>query len=91
MGGSKSKGQKGSCNFVSNSLTNIDERIQNFWKLDSYGILPKMSPELVPPNEKRTLEILQKTTIIRDNHIETGLLWKKDEPALLYNRILPLN
>ena len=91
MGGSKSEGQKGSCNFVSNSLTNIDERIQNFWKLDSYGTLPKMSPELLPPNEKRTLEILQKTTIIRDNHIETGLLWKKDEPVLPYNRILALN
>ena len=91
IGGSKSEGQKGSCNFVSNSLTNIDERIQNFGKLHSYGALPKMSPELLPPNEKRTLEILQKTTIIRDNHIETGLLWKKDEPVLPYNRILALN
>ena len=35
MGGSKSKDQKGSCNFISNSLNNIDERTQNFWKLDS--------------------------------------------------------
>ena len=33
-----------------------------------------MSPELVPPNEKRLLEILQKTAIIKDNHRETGLL-----------------
>ena len=91
MRSSKSEEQKGSCYFISNSLTNIDERIQNFWKLDSYGTLPKMSPELLPPNEKRTLEILQKTTIIRDNHIETGLLWKKDEPVLPYNRILAIN
>ena len=91
MRSSKSEEQKGSCYFISNSLINIDERIQNFWKLDSYGTLPKMSPELLPPNEKRTLEILQKTTIIRDNHIETGLLWKKDEPVLPYNRILAIN
>ena len=33
-----------------------------------------MSPELLPANEKRTLEIPQKK-IIKDNHIETGLLW----------------
>ena len=51
MGGSKSKGQKGSCNFRSNNLTNIDKKIQNFWELESYGTLPKMSPELLPPNE----------------------------------------
>ena len=50
-----------------------------------------MSPESLPPNEKRTLEILQKTTIIRDNYSETGLLWKKDEPVLPYNQILALN
>ena len=91
IGGSKSEGQKGSCNFISNTLTKIDEKIQNFWKLNSYGTLPKMSPELLPPNEKRTLEILQKTTIIRDNHIETGLLWKKNEAVLPYNQILALN
>ena len=33
-----------------------------------------MSPELLPPNEKRSLEILQKPTISKDNHRETGLL-----------------
>ena len=74
MRSSKSEEQKGSCYFISNSLTNIDERIQSFWKLDSYGTLPKMPPELLPPNKKRSLEIPQKTTVIKDNHSETGLL-----------------
>lgn len=50
-----------------------------------------MSPELVPPNEKRLLEILQKTAIIKDNHRETGLLRKKEEPVLSYNRRIALN
>ena len=50
-----------------------------------------MSPELVPPNGKRLLEILQKTTIIKDNHRETGLLRKKEEPVLSYNRRIALN
>ena len=60
MGGNKSVREKGSCNVISNSLTNIDEKIRNFWKLDSYRTLPKMSPELLPPKEKRSLEIQPK-------------------------------
>ena len=90
MEGSKSEGQKSLCNYISNSLTNIDEKIQNFWKLESYGTLPKMSPELLPPNEKRSLVILQETTVIKDNCIKTGLPWKKEEPALPHNRSLAL-
>ena len=88
MGSSKSEGEKGSCNFISNSLTNIDKRIQNFWKLDSYGALLKMSPELLPPKGKRSMFFfLQKG----DNLTATGLLWRKDEPVLAYNQILTLN
>ena len=78
MGGSKSEGEKVSCNVISNSLTNIDEKIQNFWKLDSYETLPKILPELLPPNEKRSLEIQQEIKIIKNNLIETGLLSKKE-------------
>ena len=91
MGGNKSVKQNGSCNFISNSLTNIDEKIQTFWKLESYGTLPKMSPELLPPKEKRSLEIQQKTKIIKNNRIETGLLWKREEPVLTHNGTLALN
>ena len=55
MGCSKSEGEEGSCNFISKSLTNNDEKIQNFWKLDFYEKLPKMSLELLPPKEKRSM------------------------------------
>ena len=72
VGGNKSAREKGSCNAISNSLTNIDKKIQNFWKLDSYGTLPEMSPELLLPKEKRSLEIQQKTKIIKNNRIKTG-------------------
>ena len=64
MGSSKSEGEKGSCNFISNSLTNIDKRIQNFWKLDSHGALLKMSPELLPPKGKRSMFFFFKKEII---------------------------
>ena len=67
MEGSKSKGESSSCNYISNSLTNSDEKT-----LEPYGTLPNMSLELIPPNEKRSLEILQKTKISKNNYIETG-------------------
>ena len=53
--------------------------------------LPKMTPELLPPKEKRSLEIQQKTKIIKNNRIETGLLWKREEPDLTHNGTLALN
>ena len=48
MGGSKCKGENSLCNYMSNSLTNTHKNI-----LEPYGSLPNMSPELIPPNEKR--------------------------------------
>ena len=51
MGGSKGEGENSSCNYISNILTNIDEKTQNFWKLEPFGTLPNMSPGLIPPNE----------------------------------------
>ena len=44
MGGSKREGEKSVCNCISNSLTNIDEKVQNFWKLKFYGTLKKKDP-----------------------------------------------
>ena len=53
--------------------------------------LPKMAPELLPPKEKRSLEIHQKTKIIKNNLIESGLLWKREQPVLTHNGTLVLN
>ena len=86
MEGSKSKEESSSCNYISNSLTNSDEKI-----LEPCGTLPNMSLELIPPYEKRSLEILQKTKISKNNYIETGWQWKKEEPALPHNETPALN
>ena len=53
MGSSKSKREENLCSYISYSLTNINTTIQNFWKLESYGTLPNMLPELLLTNEKR--------------------------------------
>ena len=49
MGGSKGEGESSSCNYIFSSLTKSDEKT-----LEPYGTLPNMSPELIPPNEKRS-------------------------------------
>ena len=85
MGGSKGKGENSSCNYVFTSLTNSDEKT-----LEPYGTLPNMSPELIPPNEKRSLEILQKTKINKHG-IEILLQWKREEPAFPHNETPALN
>ena len=86
MGGSKGKGENSSCNYVFTSLTNSDEKT-----LEPYGTLTNMSPELIPPNEKGSLKILQKTKINKHNRIETTLQWKREEPTLTHNETPALN
>ena len=49
------------------------------------------SSELIPPNEKRSLEILQKTKVNKHNRIETALQWKREELALPHNEIPALS
>ena len=49
-----------------------------------------MSPELISPNEKRSLEILQKTKINKHG-IEILLQWKREEPAFPHNETPALN
>ena len=77
VGGSKGDGENSSCNYIFSSLTDSDKKT-----LEPYKTLPNMSPELIAPNEKRLLEILQKTKINKHNRIETALQWKREEPAL---------
>ena len=45
----------------------------------------------MPPDEKRSLNILEETTVIKDNRVETDLLWKSDVPHLPVNRKIAVN
>ena len=46
---------------------------------------------MLPPDEKRSRNILKETTVIKDNDVETGLLWKSDVSHLLANRKMAIN
>ena len=59
--------------------------------MESCGTLPKLSSELLPPDEKRFLDILEETTVIKDNRDETSLSWKSNVPHLPANRKMTIN
>ena len=86
MGGKRELGNISQCNYLSED--NISEILEKFWQIDTCGTLPKFNPDILPPEQKTALHILQSTTVIKDNISEVGLLWKKDNIILPYNRAL---
>ena len=86
MGEGKRDKREGSCNFLcGNSVSTIEQ------KTISYRILPQPSSEFLPPGEKVSLNIIEETTVIKDNRAETSLLWKVDAPHLTANRKISIN
>ena len=87
MGGSKRNKREDSCNFLcGNCSSAIDQNVQNFWSLELYETLPKLPTELLPPDEKKSLSILEETTVIKENRFDKGLLWESAAPHLPANR-----
>ena len=66
----------------------LNQNVKQFWQIDSYGTVPKS--QLISPNEKRSLELLKKTTKFVNGHFQVGLLWKNDFPILQNNRKLAI-
>ena len=86
MGGKRQLVSRSQCNCLSED--NISENLETFWQIDTYGTLLKFNPDILPPERKRALHILESATIIKDNKFEVELLWKKDNIILPYNREL---
>ena len=53
--------------------------------MHTYNTLPKLNSDILPPEQKGALHILESTTVIKDNKFEVGLLWKKENTILPYN------
>ena len=71
--------------------TSTDNLIQKFWDVKSYGIKPKDNINIMIVNNKRAMEILQKTTTKYENHYAVGLLSNEDNVALPNNKPLALS
>ena len=84
MGG-KDQSKNSSSNFINTSFD-----LEEFWNLENYGALPKTCPNLLTKDEKRAVNILQSTCEFTKGKYQVGLLWKKDNLVVPYNRNLAI-
>ena len=89
MGG-KSIINKSLINFVNSDLDILSQKVEQFWSVESYGTT-KEDVSLLPKDEQRALNILESTTVKKDDRYEIGLLWKSDYPNLPNNRSLAIS
>ena len=90
MGGINSKATQINSNRISVNNKNLENSVENFWKIDSYGTTKDSNTSLLPQNEMKALAILEKTVTKIDGYYLLGLLWKDEFPNLLNNRSLAL-
>ena len=84
---------KGSCNHIllNNCDTQMSKTVEQFWDIESYSTKKTSNIDILPPLEKKAIEILKAETTLKDNHhFETPLLWKHNEIHLYNNRNLAM-
>ena len=91
MGGINSKATQINSNRISVNNKNLENSVENFWKIDSYGTTKDSNTSLLPQNEMKALAILEKTVTKIDGHYSLGLLWRDEFPNLPNNRSLALS
>ena len=63
----------------------LDKSIDRFWQTESYGILKRDDPILMPKQDRKAIEVLESTVNKKNNHYIVGLLWKDENTILSYN------
>ena len=77
---------------VTNENINLDQQLEKFWTIESYGTHSiESSKDMFNKEERRALDILEKATVKNGIRHEIGLLWKNEETKLPCNRDLAVN
>ena len=63
----------------------MHEQVEKFWALESHGFRSDGTSNSL--EDERALEILKRTTELKDGRYEVGLLWRNDNPELPNNRV----
>ena len=63
----------------------LHEQVDRFWALESLGFRSDGTSNSL--EDERALEILKRTTKMKDGRYEVGLLWRNDNPELPNNRV----
>ena len=69
----------------------LDKSKERFWQMESYSMLKKDDPNLMPKVDRRAINILNSTSTKIDNHHTVGLLWKEDKTILRNNRFIAMS
>ena len=92
MGGKNPVSKINANRLVTTKNINLDQQIEKFWTIDSYGTHSiESSKFMFNKEERRAFDTLEKTTVENGNRYEVGLLWKNEERKLPYNRDLAVN
>ena len=92
MGGKNSVNKINNNRLLTNENINLDQQLEKFWTIESCGTHSiESSKVMFNKEEKRVLDILERTTVKNDNRYEVGLLWKNEETKLPCNRDLYVN
>ena len=73
MGG-KPNNSKISTKFFKRELERLDKSIERFWQTESYEILKRDDPILMPKQDRKAIEVLESTVNKKNNHYTFGLL-----------------
>ena len=63
----------------------LHEQVEKFWALESHGFRSDGTSNSL--EDERALEILKRTTKLKDGRYEVGLLWRNDNPELPNNPV----
>ena len=70
---------KGSFNFLNRGNEMMNKPIERFWQTESYDVLKKNDPNLMPKVDRRAIKISNWTSTKIHNHNPVGLLWMEDK------------
>ena len=63
----------------------LHEQVEKFWALESHGFKSDGTSNSL--EDERALEILKRTTELKNGRYEVGLLWRNNNPELPNNRV----
>ena len=75
-----------SFNFLNRDSEMLNKSIERFRQTESYGVLKRDDPNLMPKTDRKAINILNSTSTKIDNHHTVGLLWKEHKTILPNNR-----
>ena len=82
---------KASFNVLNRDAEMLRKSIERFWQTESYRVLKRIDPNLIPKVDRRAINILNLTSTKIDNRYTVGLLWKEDKTILPNNRFTAMS